>query len=121
MTTAMRRKPAAKKNGAAAPGAAASGAAASDEEAIALARAVVPKRLHGKERVIRRAVRAALAKKGEADLASLVAKQVGAKLPPDDPAEVVVEYTEESALGKRHTAVHIRGGKVTNIIKRASR
>jgi hypothetical protein len=97
------------------------GAALTDEQILELARAAVPKRLHGRERLVRRAKGTALAKKGQKDIATDVAELVGATLPPDDPTEATVEFVEETPLGKRNTVVHVRGGKVTNVVTRASR
>jgi hypothetical protein len=96
-----------------------SGAPLTDEQVLALARSVVPKRLHGRERLVRHEtgpVRAGIT--AERDTASEVAKLVGAKmLPPAD--EATVEFPEMTSLGKRDTVVHVRDGKVTNVIKRA--
>lgn len=94
----------------------------SDSELIKIAQQVVPERLRGSARVNRpKAGKAALAGKPvqARDLASEVAGLVGASLPPDDPTEATVDFAEESPLGKRHTAVHLRGGKIVRVVKRA--
>jgi hypothetical protein len=97
------------------------GGGMSDKEILALARQAVPPRMHATARVVRAAPGRALAKKEGPDLAAQVADLVGAKLPPDDPGEVVVQFTDETELGKRYRMVHIRGGKVTNVVTRAAR
>ncbi len=97
------------------------GAAPSDKDAVEVARQAVPKRLHGTAQVVRPAQAMAAAKKAGPDLATEVAKHVGAKLPPDDPSEVVVQFTDETELGKRYRMVHVRDGKVTNVVTRAAR
>jgi hypothetical protein len=93
----------------------------SDKDLVDVARQAVPKRLHGTARIVRPARGRALAGKAGPDLASEVADLVGAKLPPDDPSEVVVEFTDETELGKRYRMVHLRDGKVTNVVTRAAR
>ena len=102
---------------------AATGKAAStltDAQIVALARQAVPQRMHGTAHVVRPPKEKALAKKAGPDLAAEVAALVGAKLPADDPSEVVVQFTDETQLGKRYRMVHLQGGKVTNVVTRAS-
>jgi hypothetical protein len=102
-----------------------------DEEVVNLARQAVPERLHGREAVIRRGpeptgrrmarrVGAARAPASADDTAAQIAKLVGTKLPPEED-EAVVEFEEETPLGKRNTAVHVRKGAVTRVVTRAKR
>jgi hypothetical protein len=99
-------------------------AALSDQELIALARTAVSDRANGTPRVVRPAAALALARKNIAegsDVASDVAKLVGAKLPAEDASAAGVEFVTETPLGKRSTMVHVRGNKVTSVVTRASR
>lgn len=96
----------------------------SDKQLIDLARQAVPKKNLGRARVIRHENGPALARVGrgrETTTAEQVAKLVGAKLPPDDADETTVEFENETPLGKRHTAVHLRQGVVTRVVTRANR
>lgn len=93
-----------------------------DAEVVELARKAVPARLHARAVVHRspgRAVARAGKRQGE-DTAAQVARLVGAKLPPPD-EETVVEFVEETPLGKRHTVVHVRRGAITRVVTRAKR
>jgi len=59
--------------------------------------------------------------RAEPTTADQVARLVGAKLPPDDGDETTVEFENETPLGKRHTAVHLRQGVVTRVVTRAKK
>lgn len=83
-----------------------------DAEVLELARKAVPERLRGRAVAVHRGPGRALARAGgepREDTAAEVAKLVGAKLPPEGD-EAVVEFEEETPLGRRHTAVHVRQG-----------
>lgn len=95
--------------------------ALTNAQIVELARQAVPQRMHATAHVVRPAKGKALATKAGPDLAAEVAELVGAKLPADDPSEVVVQFTDETQLGRRYRMVHVRGGKVTNVVTRASR
>src|SRR5262249_43907322 len=100
-----------------------------DAEVVNLARQAVPERLHGREAIVRRGPEPTgrrMARRGGAtsapadDTAAQVAKLVGTKLPPEED-EAVVEFEEETPLGKRNTAVHVRKGAVRKVVTRAKR
>jgi len=92
-----------------------------DREILEAARRAVPQRMHGTGQIVRQPLRRAATAERAPDLAADVAKLVGAKLRPADPSEVVVRFTDETELGKRYRLVHLRGGKVTNVVTRAAR
>ena len=94
----------------------------SDKQLIELARKAVPKKNLGRARVVRHENGPAMARTGGRrgeTTAEQVAKLVGAKLAPDDVNETTVEFENETPLGKRHTAVHLRSGVVTRVVTRA--
>jgi hypothetical protein len=93
----------------------------SDSELIQIAREAVPKPVRGQARVIRGTRTIARAgKKKEPSIAEQVAKLVGAELPAEE-EEATVEFEDQTPLGKRNTAVHLRQGIVTRVVTRAKR
>jgi hypothetical protein len=48
-----------------------------------------------------------------------IAKEVGAKPAKAEPDSADVEFVEHTPIGARSTVVHVRGGKVTRVLKRA--
>jgi hypothetical protein len=94
-----------------------------DAELIAVARKAVPERLHSRGTLTRQGTARGLARAGgpgQTDMAAEVAKLVDAKLT-EHADEAVVDFAEETPLGTRHTAVHMRQGTVSRVVTRAKR
>jgi hypothetical protein len=93
----------------------------SEAELIALAKTVVPQRLHGTARVVRPTARKTAAGIGAGGPAidEQVAKLVGAKLPAAEAPDAMVQFETQTSLGRRDTVVHVKGNKVTRVVTRA--
>jgi len=96
-----------------------------DDDIIRIAKEAVPAHLKPLGRIIARydgpsATTAGLhAFEAHQDIADEVAKEVGAKPGKAEPDSADVEFVEHTPIGSRSTVVHVRGGKVTRVLKRA--